>query len=69
LQPGEEVLLTEAEHHSNIVPWLLGELAALPMLRACGVEEAVRASFTFYNTRDEADQLAEALQEIVRKRR
>src|SRR4051812_48717731 len=23
LQPGDEVLLTQAEHHSNIVPWLI----------------------------------------------
>jgi cysteine desulfurase/selenocysteine lyase len=43
-----------------------GKLAAEPMLRALGVDEAVRASFTFYNTRDEADVLARALEKIAR---
>jgi cysteine desulfurase / selenocysteine lyase len=42
-----------------------GKLAAEPMLRALGVEEAVRASFMFYNTRDEADVLARALEKIA----
>lgn len=42
-----------------------GKLAAEPLLRALGVEEAVRASFVFYNTFEEADALAEALRKIV----
>lgn len=43
-----------------------GKLAAEPMLKALGVEEAVRASFVFYNTHDEADVLARALEKIAR---
>ena len=41
-----------------------GKLAAEPLLKALGADEAVRASFMFYNTRDEADTLAAALEEI-----
>ncbi len=44
-----------------------GTLAAQPLLRALGVEEAVRASFVFYNTREEADFLASCLERIVRR--
>ena len=43
-----------------------GNLEAAPLLRALGVEEAVRASFMFYNIRGEADALADALHRIVR---
>jgi selenocysteine lyase/cysteine desulfurase len=39
------------------------------MLEALGVSEAVRASFVFYNTRDEADALANALERTVAERR
>jgi cysteine desulfurase/selenocysteine lyase len=42
-----------------------GNLAAEPLLRAMGVEQAVRASFVFYNTFEEADKLAEALRKIA----
>jgi cysteine desulfurase/selenocysteine lyase len=42
-----------------------GDLAAAPLLRALGVEQAVRASFVFYNTFEEADKLAEALRKIA----
>jgi cysteine desulfurase/selenocysteine lyase len=42
-----------------------GTLAAQPHLRALGVEEAVRASFAFYNTHEEAVVLAGALRRIV----
>jgi selenocysteine lyase/cysteine desulfurase len=40
-------------------------LEAQPLLEALGVDEAVRASFAFYNTPAEADALAEALEEIA----
>jgi cysteine desulfurase/selenocysteine lyase len=43
-----------------------GGLDAEPLLKALGVETAVRASFMFYNTREEADVLAEAVAEIAR---
>ncbi len=42
-----------------------GKLAAEPMLKALGVDQAVRASFMFYNTREEADVLAASLARIV----
>jgi cysteine desulfurase/selenocysteine lyase len=42
-----------------------GTLDAVPMLEALGVREAVRASFVFYNTREEADALADALGRIA----
>lgn len=42
-----------------------GKLAAQPLLRALGVEEAVRASFLFYNEFAEADFLADTLRKIV----
>jgi cysteine desulfurase / selenocysteine lyase len=43
-----------------------GKLAAEPLLKALGAEEAVRASFMFYNTRAEADALASALARIAK---
>jgi cysteine desulfurase/selenocysteine lyase len=43
-----------------------GELDAEPLLKALGVDMAVRASFMFYNTHEEADALAEAVAEIAR---
>ncbi|HEX8448860.1 MAG TPA: cysteine desulfurase [Allosphingosinicella sp.] len=43
-----------------------GNLEAAPLLRALGVEEAVRASFSFYNTKAEADALAESIDRFLR---
>ncbi len=45
-----------------------GNLEAAPLLRALGVEKAVRASFMFYNTHEEADKLALALTRILHGR-
>ena len=42
-----------------------GNLASAPLLRALGVEKAVRASFMFYNTHEEADALAISLTRIL----
>jgi cysteine desulfurase/selenocysteine lyase len=42
-----------------------GKLAAEPLLKAPGADEAVRASFMFYNTRGEAQALARALEKIT----
>ena len=42
-----------------------GNLEAAPLLRALGVEKAVRASFMFYNTQGEADALAASLARIA----
>jgi cysteine desulfurase/selenocysteine lyase len=44
-----------------------GNLEAEPLLKALGTDEAVRASFMFYNTREEATALATALEKIVRE--
>jgi selenocysteine lyase/cysteine desulfurase len=44
-----------------------GTLEALSMLKALGVEEAVRASFIFYNTQEGVDVLAGALGRIARR--
>jgi cysteine desulfurase/selenocysteine lyase len=42
-----------------------GILEAAPLLKKFGVDEAVRASFMFYNTREEADALAASLARIT----
>jgi cysteine desulfurase/selenocysteine lyase len=42
-----------------------GNLEAAPLLRALGVEKAVRASFMFYNTKEEAETLARSLGRIL----
>jgi len=42
-----------------------GKLEAEPMLKKLGVEQAVRASFMFYNNREEADALAASLTRIA----
>jgi selenocysteine lyase/cysteine desulfurase len=43
------------------------EVAAEPLLKALGAKEAVRASFMFYNTREEAETLAAAVEKISRQ--
>ncbi|HEY0444305.1 MAG TPA: aminotransferase class V-fold PLP-dependent enzyme [Candidatus Limnocylindrales bacterium] len=43
-----------------------GNLESQPQLKALGTEEAVRASFSFYNTSAEVETLAKALKAIVR---
>jgi cysteine desulfurase/selenocysteine lyase len=45
-----------------------GNREAAPLLRALGVEQAVRASFMFYNTHQEADLLASTLERLVKQR-
>jgi cysteine desulfurase/selenocysteine lyase len=42
-----------------------GTMDAVPMLEALGVREAVRASFVFYNTREEADALVDAVTRLA----
>jgi cysteine desulfurase/selenocysteine lyase len=42
-----------------------GNLDAEPLLEALGARQAVRASFLFYNTRAEADALADAVERIA----
>ncbi len=44
-----------------------GSLDAKPMLEALGTDIAVRASFMFYNTRQEADVLADEVAELTRR--
>jgi len=43
-----------------------GDLAALPLLKRLGVEEAVRASCYVYSTIEEVDLLADTLQRMTR---
>jgi len=43
-----------------------GHHCTQPLLRKLGVESTARASFYFYNTRDEVDCLIEALRETQR---
>lgn len=38
-----------------------GQLSCQPLIKFLGIPGAVRASFSFYNTRDEIDRLAEAM--------
>ncbi len=40
LQPGDEVLVTEMEHHSNLVPWQLAARATGARIRAIPVTDA-----------------------------
>ena len=44
LQPGDCVLITEMEHHSNIVPWQLATAASGATLRYLDVDEAGQLS-------------------------
>ena len=39
LEPGDEILITEMEHHSNIVPWQLAAQRAGARVIACGVTD------------------------------
>jgi cysteine desulfurase/selenocysteine lyase len=42
-----------------------GDLAAAPLLRKLGTDKAVRASFLFYNTREDVDALAASLKRLA----
>ena len=44
LKPGDEIVLTEMEHHSNLVPWQLAAQRSGARLRFLGVDEAGRLS-------------------------
>lgn len=43
-----------------------GNHCAQPLMERCGVPGTVRASFSFYNTREEADKLVDALRKTIR---
>lgn len=43
----------------------IGHHCAEPLMHTLGVDGTVRASFAFYNTRDEVDQLVNGIQRIV----
>jgi cysteine desulfurase/selenocysteine lyase len=45
LQPGDEVLLTVMEHHSNIVPWQLARTASVPSSRWCRCRPRARSTW------------------------
>ena len=67
LRPGDEILLTQAEHHANIVPWQFAAKKSGAAIRF-ELESTVRPSFAFYNTRAEADALVDALRRISQGR-
>jgi cysteine desulfurase/selenocysteine lyase len=46
-----------------------GDMAALPLLKRLGLSSAVRASMAFYNTIEEIDRFADALEQFLRTRR
>lgn len=48
LQPGDEIVLSELEHHSNIVPWQLLRERKGVVLRVLPVTEDGRIDFTFF---------------------
>jgi len=50
LKPGDEILLTEMEHHSNLVPWQLIAKATGATLRFIGVTEDGRLKLNEYGT-------------------
>ncbi|MDR1646405.1 MAG: cysteine desulfurase [Tannerellaceae bacterium] len=43
-----------------------GHHCAQPLMKVLGIEGTVRASFAFYNTRDEIDALSNSLQQVVK---
>jgi len=49
LQPGDEVVLSEAEHHSNIVPWQMLRDRRGIVLRVLPVTEDGRVDFTHFD--------------------
>jgi hypothetical protein len=51
LQPGDEVLVTEAEHYSNIIPWLLACREADARLRAVPVTQSAELERSRANSR------------------
>lgn len=63
MQPGDEVILSEMEHHSNIVPWQLMaqqhgiELTVVPLSEEEGLEEGVLNMEAFRNAFTEKTKL------------
>jgi len=65
------------QHPQDIALWLdrrgiavrAGHHCAMPLMRALQVPGTVRASFAFYNTLAEAEQLASALDQLVQEQR
>jgi cysteine desulfurase/selenocysteine lyase len=42
-----------------------GDLTAQPLMKVLGVKKLIRASFCYYNTFDEIDKLADAINEFL----
>ena len=42
-----------------------GHHCAQPLMHELGIEGTVRASFAFYNTKEEIDQLVEGIKKVV----
>ncbi|WP_432695455.1 SufS family cysteine desulfurase [Marinobacterium sp. YM272] len=73
----EQVALTsfliDGQHPQDVALWLdrqgiavrAGHHCAMPLMSALGIPGSIRASFAFYNTLEEAETLANALDELV----
>ncbi|SEG03001.1 SufS family cysteine desulfurase [Marinobacterium lutimaris] len=65
--------LIDGQHPQDVALWLdrqgiavrAGHHCAMPLMSALGIPGSIRASFAFYNTLDEAEALASALQQLV----
>lgn len=65
--------LLEGHHPQDVALWLdhqgiavrAGHHCAMPLMEALKIKGTVRASFAFYNTLEEAEQLARALDQLV----
>ncbi|GGC02254.1 hypothetical protein GCM10011352_30580 [Marinobacterium zhoushanense] len=66
--------LIDGLHPQDIALWLdqqgiavrAGHHCAMPLMSALGIPGSVRASFAFYNTLDEVEKLAQALDQLIR---
>ncbi|MDX6230784.1 MAG: cysteine desulfurase / selenocysteine lyase [Frankiales bacterium] len=65
LQPGDEVVITEMEHHSNIVPWQLLCERTGATLRWFGVTDEGRLDLDGTDGRDGIDSLINARTKVV----
>lgn len=69
--------LIDGLHPQDIALWLdqqgiavrAGHHCAMPLMSALGVPGSVRASFAFYNTQDEVEKLAQALERLIDSQR
>ncbi|MBP0048066.1 SufS family cysteine desulfurase [Marinobacterium sp. AK62] len=69
--------LLDGHHPQDVAHWLdrqgiavrAGHHCAMPLMESLGIQGTLRASFAFYNTHEEAERLARALDELVHQDR